>query len=136
MDKNSKGVYFVGIEGPSILRKELLGIARGSIVSLKKYEKIKTNRVEKVEQLAILRGHVREINVLVNQLRNLLPETKIRQIPVPAKQKKPEPEPVTKAETQKQKKSVPKAEPVKQYTELDKLERELSLIEKKLSTIK
>ncbi|MCB9362409.1 hypothetical protein H6504_03150 [Candidatus Woesearchaeota archaeon] len=126
-----KGIYYVGIEAPKSLRREVLSSSRSLVIMLKKYEQIKNNRREKIELLSMLNKTEKDIAVLVGGLRKLFPETKIRQVMHMIKPREeedePEPEPARPR---------PKKVPVKRHmTELEKLERELDAIEHKLHKV-
>jgi hypothetical protein len=134
-----KNIYYVGIEDPTDFRRELLSSAKGIIISLKKYERIKDNRIMKVKLFSQLQVYIKEINVLMKKLDGYLPETKLRHLPV-------EKQPIKKTKSKKESKAEEKKKteeekpkklekPVREYTELEKLEKELSMIENKLKTI-
>ncbi|MFO7710252.1 MAG: hypothetical protein R6V53_00640 [Candidatus Woesearchaeota archaeon] len=128
--KNEKHIYYIGIEDPKDLQKEVLSAAKGTIVTLKNYEKLKHGRKEKVELFSKLKQDVQQINHLLGKLNTLMPETKLRHLPHREKkeEKKPEPKKETKPKEKKKAKK-----PVQ--SELEKLENELQMIESKLSGI-
>ncbi len=120
--------YYVGIDDSKNLRRELLGMSRGIIISLKKYETIKEQRREKVETLSELKGKIKEINILINKLKRLLPEAKVRYLP----EKKPKPKEKPKESEADRKESRKKT---KYMTDLEKLEQELKVVEGKLRKV-
>lgn len=128
---DNKDMYYVGIEDASDMRKEVLFAAKSLIVSLKKYEQIKTGRRLKIELFSQLKTKIKEINLLLDKLKNLMPETKIRHIPMKkrvAAKEKVKIAQAKKAPVKDQERQVVK----QQENEIDKLEKELRMIEKKL----
>jgi hypothetical protein len=133
-----KNIYYVGIEDPTDFRRELLSSAKGIIISLKKYERVKANRILKVKLFSQLQVYIKEINVLMKKLDGYLPETKLRHLPTEkVKSSKKHSNKKEKVEERKEQEEKPKIlrKPAREYTELEKLEKELSMIENKLSNI-
>lgn len=132
-DTSRKDIFYIGIEDPRDLRREVLGSAKSLVLTLRKFEQIRENRKQKVEYLSQLKALIKEINVLVTKLKGYMPETKLRHLPIP--KKKDDEEPV------KEQQPAPQPEPKKhhkrssQESELEKLERELRMIEGKIETI-
>ncbi|MGM5487384.1 MAG: hypothetical protein ACQESG_00380 [Nanobdellota archaeon] len=129
--KNEKHIYYIGIEDPKDLQREVLSAAKGTIVTLKNYEKLKQGRKEKVELFSKLKQDVQQINHLLGKLNTLMPETKIRHL------SQKEPKKQAPKEEKKEKKEKPKETKKKKPmpSELEKLENELQMIESKLTGI-
>lgn len=128
MTEEKGGTYFVGLEEPDELRRCLLESARDVVDILKRFERFKSVRGQKVKEIEKLKSDMREISKLVAKFRAELPKTKIRvKLPIHekiAKERKP-------GEKKAEKIVVKKRE----ATELDKLESELNAIEGKLKSL-
>jgi len=116
-------VYFVGLEKPNELRRTLLESTRDVVDVMKRFERFKSVREQKIKEIERLKSDIREISKLISKLRAELPKTKLR-VKLPKREEVPEKKKVVKKEVKKPKK--------KEMTELDKLESELSAIEGKL----
>ena len=95
------------------------------VESLKRFEKFKEVGKEKIHSVNKLRRDIKELNKLVSNLKNALPESKLREIkikPILSKGKK----------SKKIKNKKEEVEVMKPKTELEKLESELGAIEEKL----
>ena len=123
--EEKKGIYFVGLEEPDELRRYLLESARDAVDILKKFERFKSVRSEKIREIEKLKSDMREISKLVAKLRSELPKTKLR-VKLRAHEK------VVEKKTVKKEEKITKK---KEMTELDKLESELSAIEGKLKSL-
>ena len=119
-------VFYVEVKEPLDLRKNLLEYSKMVVKSLQKYERFKELRRQKIEYMFTLRGIIKEIKRLNNDLISKLPETKVkeekRERKVFPKGKKEIEEEISKAE-------------IKKMNELETLEAELSSIEAKLNTL-
>ncbi len=71
---NEESMY-VGLIDPVDLRKDLLNSSKIIISSLRKYEAFQQLRAEKETRVSELRKSVREINILIKRLKQMLPET-------------------------------------------------------------
>lgn len=124
--------YFVGIDSPTALRRELLEGSRDTLKLMQKYYDIMELRKHKAEMVHKLENEVKEIIVLYNKMTEYLPEksviskkttSTINKQKMPKKPKAPKP---------------PKPKPIvkqKEMTKLERLESALSAIENKLNTI-
>ena len=126
MAEEKEGIYFVGLEEPDEMRRYLLESARDAVDILKKFERLKSVRSEKIREIEKLKSDMREISKLVAKLRSELPKTKLR-VKLRAHEKVVEKKVVKKKENTVTKK--------KEMTELDKLESELNAIEGKLKSL-
>ena len=70
--------FFVQIREATDVRKAILHTSKQIIDVLKRYEKLKKLRIEKVEQIMKLRLLNKEIKLLSTKLKKEFPETKIR----------------------------------------------------------
>jgi DNA replicative helicase MCM subunit Mcm2 (Cdc46/Mcm family) len=118
--------FYVGVKEPIDLRKNLLECSKIVVKSLQKYEKFKDIRKKKIENIINLKGIIKEIKKLNNNLISKLPETKIK-----AERKERKIVPKGKKEVEGE---ISKTE-IKKTNELEKLEAELSSIESKLDTL-
>ena len=113
--------YFVRVSDPIEVRRSILESSKNMIHFLQKYERFKTIRQKKIENINKLNQTIKEIHILVSKLRAELPKLPKRRRPV--KKEKEEVEPVKPTEKK----------PVKIKSELDRLEEELSKVEEKLT---
>ncbi len=109
--------FFVGINNPIDVRRNLLECSREMIQTLQSFEKIKVIRVEKLKRIQQLKTVLRELDLLVSKLRNELPKTHLRAQVV-------EPSPKTKLKSSG-----------KTMNELEKLEQQLSALESEISRL-
>ncbi len=124
--------YFVRIDDPSDLRRQVLENSKLVIESLKRFERIKDIRAERFNEVVRLKQIFSELQELAARLRSSLPQPKMspiikrkfiakKTVKMPAQTGEP-----------------PKAEPARaipRSKDLDKLETELSDIESKLSRL-
>lgn len=125
--KEDKGIFFVGVDCSADLRRNLLESVKSCIENLQTYEKLKEIRDEKIKCTAKLRGVLRDISGLANDMKDELPKTGLKARPRP-KEIKQEVKEAEKAE----RKAIVKPQRV---SELDKLDRELRAIESKLNAL-
>ena len=120
MDKE-EDVFYVGVREPVESRRILLECSKDVITSLRRYERFKNIRAEKIERIIELKNIMLELNKLNLELKDRLPRTWL------------------KASSKEEKKSKIEEKSRITYTkkdsELDKLERELSIVEEKLSSL-
>jgi hypothetical protein len=110
-------MFFVGVKYPNEVRRGLLESQKGVISFLRRYEALRALRVKKVEKIDQLRTEIDELSKLVMKVRRDLPKAGLRE-------EKP------LAEKKKEYESAPE-----RTSEVDKLEAELSYIEKKLKNL-
>lgn len=114
-------LYFMRVDEPIELRKNVLETTRILIHTLQRYEQLKHTRQQKTMELQRLRGLMKEITQLCAELKHVLPSVDIK---IPR-----EPE---------EKKGKQKGKPVpaqKKDDELRSLEKELRLVEEKLARL-
>jgi phenylalanyl-tRNA synthetase beta subunit len=123
--KEEKDVFYVEVREPNEVRRNILESLKDIVESLKRFEKFKEVGKEKIHSVNKLRRDIKELNKLVSNLKNALPESKLREIkikPILSKGKK----------SKKIKNKKEEVEVMKPKTELEKLESELGAIEEKL----
>jgi len=98
--------FFVGLNEPTEIRRNLLEASKLVIQNLQRHEKITLIREEKLRKIKALSNDIKKIKVMSNELKDLLPKTSIK---------------TTK---------------VTNSTELRKLEHELTEIEEELGKLK
>ncbi len=109
--------FFVGVKYPNEVRRSILESQKGTISFLRRYEALKELRVKKVENIEKLRTNIDEISKLVAKVRRNLPKHGLRQ-EKPVAEKKNE-----------------IVDTSLRTSEVDKLDAELSYIEKKLKDL-
>lgn len=127
--KEEKDIFYVEVREPNEVRRNILESLKDIVESLKRFEKFKEAGKEKIHNINKLREDIKELNKLVANLKNALPESKLRDIkikPVLAEGKK------TKKRKHKKKEEVEERRP---KTELERLESELGSIEEKLQSL-
>jgi len=113
--------YFVGVSDPIEVRRNILESSKNMIHVLQKYERFKTLREKKIENITRLNQTIKEINTLISKLKAELPK--------PPKRKK-----AFKEEKEEEVKGKPtERKPTKEKSELEKLEEELNKVEEKLT---
>ena len=129
--EQSNELFFVQVKEPSEVRRNILESLREIIEVLKRFEKFKRIRHEKLENINKLRGLLRETNKVFGTLKSKLPQTNLRATVAGEAPKHP------KKHHKKSKKAkvVEEKMPKKEITEADKLEEQLSVIESKLKSL-
>tara|TARA_Y100000310_G_scaffold50736_2_gene46793 strand:- start:639 stop:995 length:357 start_codon:yes stop_codon:yes gene_type:complete len=112
--------FFVGVKNPTELRRDLLGTSKDIIISLKKYEEIMEMRNNKIRLSIDLHNKNKEIKMLAAQLADVIPKTKLK---------------AELGHTHAAVRSEIKHIREDNVTELDKLEKELASIDKKIGTL-
>ena len=117
-EKMGSAELFVKLENPSEFRRTLLEGRRDIIQTLERYEMLRAIRVKKVEYMSQLKNIVKDVQSLLDELKNVLPKTPVR-------------EKVEKKASIKALKDLPK----KRGSELTELEEELKNIQAKLDLV-
>lgn len=118
-------ILFKKIDNPFELRRSLLEASKQMIHGLQKYERLKSIRTKKAEEVSKLKSTLREINLLNAKLKKEFPDLLFKT------QKAKEEKGKAKAEKKKE-----EAKPEKKDSrELVDLEKQLKDIEKKLESI-
>ncbi len=115
-------LYFMRIDEPVELRKNVLETTKMLIRALQRYEQLKKTRQQKTMELQTLRGIMKEINQLCAELKHVLPSVDVK---LPK-----EPEPKKGNQKQQKGKQAPRED-----SELRSLEKELRSVEEKLSRL-
>lgn len=137
--EEKKDVLYVGIKSPVELRRMILETTKDVVEMLQKYEKFRAVREEKIKTVNLLRDQIKEITRLVAKLKSDLPKVDIR-IKLHKEQEMVEQEKKAsktagkpkKKKAEKKEKPAPK---VKELSDLEKLEAELTSIEQKLGKV-
>lgn len=126
--------YFVSITRPLELRRQMLECSRKVVYCLQDYQRLVLIRARKLEELKKLRNSTRELSYLNNKLTEKLPKHKEFSIAVRKDSAK-------RVLTPKQanihiSKDPLAKKPIKEKSELEKLEDSLAAIESKLKDLK
>ena len=130
-------VVYVGIEEPVPLRRTLLESSKSLVQLLKGQQNVEQIRDTKQRAIEELRSMLTQITELVVQAKQLMPQADTISIPVAVEEVRPPK--VEKANVKPQatgaKKTKPLTKTVIVDTHVDKLERDLREIEKKLKSL-
>ena len=118
--ENTEKTFYVGIQYPNEIRKDILSGSKDIIGVLKNYDRINLIRKDKIEKIIELKKILSELKRLSNILKEKLPSEKVRIEPTVVKKK------VKKVVV---KKSSPKDK------QISKLESELNEIEERLNNM-
>ncbi len=119
--------FYVGVNNPSGLRKELLECSKEVVSVLKNYDKVNSVRQEKIEKTVELQKILAEIKRLNSILKERLPSEKVRAKPLKVGKSSAKKKTVQKAQ--------PKSIPEEPDSEIKKLEDELVEIEDRLNKL-
>lgn len=136
--ENPKGTYFVSVRDHVAIRRTILESLRDMLDTLQRFHDFHQKRVEKAHKVTLLRNLVNKTHKLVFRLRSTMPDVKLPAAPRPRKVVEPTAAPMPTMPGQNQVSSPnPSQRPraPKPKSELDALEDELSMIEKKLSKL-
>ncbi|MBI2580321.1 hypothetical protein HYV85_00755 [Candidatus Woesearchaeota archaeon] len=140
--KTQKGeeLLYVGIDEPITLRRALLESSKSLVHLLKQQQSLKQLRASKQRKVEELRGLVVEINELTAQAKHLMPQMEGLNLPAEEEERKPRTIRVIRAgaaAATQPRKTMPKisAPTIHMESHVDKLERELQEIEKKLRSL-
>jgi len=127
--KESGDILFVEVHQSDEVRRNILESLKDIVENLQRFEKFKETRKEKIEHINELGKIIKDINKIIPNLKNSLPETKLRAV---SKSKAS----VRKKVIVKEKRSPEEVAKRKPITELQKLESELGDIESKLQSLR
>ena len=111
--------FFVRVENPIQTRKDILLAIRNVLQALQKQDKVNSIRIQKAKELAILRSNIKESQRLLLNIKKNMPSTPAVSLKLTTPKEKAREKP--KAEIQRE--------------DVNRLERQLSDIEKKLNQI-
>jgi hypothetical protein len=136
MKAANKAEYFIGIDEPLQLRKNLLETAKLSVYCLRGQHRLRALGKQKVAVLEQLNANIDAIEKLMEQVRDAMPEHSQETVPESAKRffEKEKAEKAKKAAAKKVEKS-PELPVESEKNEIELLERKLALIEKKLNKL-
>jgi hypothetical protein len=128
---DDKDLFYVEVRNPNDVKRNVLEARKEIIEGLQRFENIKFLREKKIENIAKLKGIIKELSTLTLKLKNAFPASKIREQVIKPKKKvtakKYSGKKPTKVQEQKK---APKA-----VSELEKLETELNDIESQLNSL-
>lgn len=129
MEKEEE-ILFVEVREPSEVRRNILESLKNIVEALQRFEKFKHLRREKINRINRLSNELKGINRTLSDLKNAIPETKLREIKIKSvlKEEK-EGKPKKKKHSKRHKEAKSKQKPL---TEVERLESELGAIEEKL----
>jgi hypothetical protein len=128
--EKEKELFFVDIKDPVDVRRNVLEAQKEVVECLQKYEKIRSIRARKIEEIHKLKSAIKELLKLISNLKAAFPQAKIREaVKIKRKVKK-------KVGKKKGEKEEEKKEARKPISELQKLESELGAIEGKLDSLR
>lgn len=128
--------YYVSVKSPLDTRRHLLESTKKSLMSLQNYHKLLMIRHEKLKHLDDLRQSIREISLLNNRLSAKLPDYNTALMDSFKSSKKAEKKTPKKVEKKTEKvHEIHETKPVREKTDLEKLEASLSSIEEKLKDL-
>ena len=132
MKEQSNELFFVQVKKPNDVKRDILETLREIVETLKRFEKFKRIRHEKIEKIHHLGVLLKQANKILGNLRLKLPQTNLRA--TAARESPSQPKKVHHKKKKKMKAAEEKA-PKKELTEIDKLEAELTAIESKLKSL-
>jgi len=121
MAKKEESLFYVNLEEPVEIRRNILESSKEIVQLLQRYEKIRNIRVKKSSKITDLKKQTKEIAIMVAKLKQYLPKSGLRAPPA------------EKGETK-----VIRNNPVKKIDrppKINKLEAELKAIEDKLNRL-
>ncbi len=132
--EQKQDIFYVGINNPIKLRRNVLECSKLMIRSLQVYEKVNRLRDKRVDKTEKFKSTIRELSRMCNSLKRELPSNKILEMHEQQKKallgNRPQinilptaPSPTIRQEVKKE------------LTNVDKLERDLHEIEQKLKTL-
>ena len=130
MERESKDLFFVEVREPGEVRRNILESLKDIVEALQRFEKFKHARKEKLHSIGRLSSDLKGINKMISDLKEAIPEAKLREIKIKAaikEEKKGKPK--KKKHGKKHKEAEPRQRPL---TEVERLESELGAIEEKL----
>ena len=129
MEKEEE-ILFVEVREPSEVRRNILESLKNIVETLQRFEKFKHIRKEKTHRISKLSSELKGMNRMLSDLKNAIPETKLREIKIKSALKEEEKEkPKKKKHSRRHKDAEEKQRPL---TEVERLESELGAIEEKL----
>ena len=132
-------LLYVSIDNPIPMRRALLESSKSVVHLLKQQQNVKQLKTSKQRKVEELRGLVVEINELTAQAKQLMPQMEGLKLPAEEEERKPKTTKASKAgaAVAQPKKLMHKisAPSIHVESHVDKLERELQEIEKKLQSL-
>ena len=127
LKQKEKQLFFVELKDSAEVRKNLLETLKDILSFLQKFEKFRSKRHEKIENIHKLRTLLRQAHKMMGHLKAKLPQTDLKPYNF-REASKSEGDIAAKPEEKR-------PEAIKPTTELEKLEAELEAIESKLKSL-
>ncbi|MBI2549732.1 hypothetical protein HYV83_00960 [Candidatus Woesearchaeota archaeon] len=133
--KRENDIVYVNIEDPVSVRRDILEASKSLVHVLKSDSSLKELRTAKQKAVETVRTRIGEITELVNEARQLMPHMDAAHLP--AEEKRPvvvkAAKPAAREGKQKPAQAAAQRAPIEHH--IDKFERELQDIEKKLKSL-
>ncbi len=129
LKEHDSELFYVDVKDPNEVRRYILETLKEILEVLQRFEKFRSIRHEKFEKIQRIRTMLKEANRMMGTVKAKLPQTNLKANI--ARQA-----PSSKVRNTKDKKGKsPEKRPVREKTELEKLESELGAIENKLKSL-
>ena len=130
LKEQDNSIYFVEVKEPNEVRRHILETLKDIVEVLHRFERFKSTRQQKIENIQKLRVMIKDANKMLGTLKTKLPQTSLKAVA-------DEPKQIKKIHHKKLKKVTAKQAEVQKrgMTETEKLEAELSMIEGKLKSL-
>ncbi len=136
MKDPNRELFFVQVREPNEVRKHILQTLKDILEVLHRFEKFRQIRHEKSLKVQKLRVLLKDANKMLGSLKLKLPQTDLKALSVKETAKEPrKAAEKKKARTVQEKEKHPVKEPLKDITELEKLEAQLNAVEAKLKEL-
>ena len=132
--EQGNGMYFVQVKDPGGVRKQILETLRQIFEMLRRFEKLKQLRHEKLEHINKLRSLFKDANKLLGTLKVKLPQTSLKATVI-KEQVHSKKHHAKNRKAPKDMKEKPEAAPKKELSDAEKLEAQLNAIESKLKNL-
>ena len=135
-DPNSD-LFFVQVKEPNEVRKHILQSLKDILGVLRRFEKFRQIRHEKIIDIQKLRTLLKDANKMLGSLKLKFPQTDLKAMPFkePAKGSNAAKKAADKKKTKSLQEKPHAKEPQREITELEKLEAQLDAVESKLKEL-
>ena len=130
--KAKKEMFFMHIPEPLIVQRAVLESSRETIRFMQQYEQIKSMRIVKTKKIMELKRQLKDISRMVQELKARMPEVTVSK----PHHQHAQPRQPEAAHQQHQRESRPKKDVPRKLSELERLEAELSEVERKLGKLR
>ena len=135
-DPNSE-LFFVNVKEPNEIRKHILQSLKDILEVLRRFEKFRQIRHEKMIAIQKLRTLLKDSNKMLGSLKLKFPQTDLKamQFKEPSKDKHAAKKTADKKKSKSPQEKPKAQEPQRELTELEKLEAQLDAVESKLKEL-